>query len=129
MEKLILHESTEDQPIVILDAEEGVFKISGRSLPEDATVFYDPIIEWVAEYAKAPNEETIFEFRLDYMNSSSMRKVVKLLAGLETIVKQGKKVSVIWYYETGDEMMCENGEEVRDTLQIPFVMKSLEVNK
>ncbi len=126
---MLLHESVEDQPIVVLDAENEVFKISGRSLPEDATVFYEPIIEWVAEYAKSPNEETIFELRLDYMNSSSMRKIVKLLAKLETIVKQGKRVSVIWYYEAGDEMMRENGEEVRDTLQIPFIMKTLKPNR
>ena len=35
---------TDDTPTVILDAENDIFEISGRSLPEDVTAFYDPIL-------------------------------------------------------------------------------------
>ena len=44
-------EATDETPKVILDADQGIFEFSGKSLPEDVTVFYDPIIEWLEEQA------------------------------------------------------------------------------
>ena len=54
---------TDDTPTVILDAENDIFEISGRSLPEDVTAFYDPILNWLDEYAGSPNAKTAFNFR------------------------------------------------------------------
>jgi len=40
-------EKTRLTPDVHLDIEKGVFKIEGRSLPEDVMIFYSPILEWI----------------------------------------------------------------------------------
>ncbi len=37
---------TDDTPNVILDKDNAQFEISGRSLPEDVTMFYEPILPW-----------------------------------------------------------------------------------
>ena len=36
--------ATEDTPNVVFDYENGEFIISGRSLPEDVTTFYQPVL-------------------------------------------------------------------------------------
>ena len=67
---------TDDTPNVTLDAENDIFEISGRSLPEDVTAFYDPILNWLDEYAASPNEKTVFTFKLVYFNTARDRKSV-----------------------------------------------------
>ncbi len=55
-------QGTEDTPRIILDAEKELLEISGRSLPEDVSAFYEPVLNWLNEYAENPNDKTIFNF-------------------------------------------------------------------
>ncbi len=45
-------EGTEDTPKIILDKKNGIFEISGRSLPEDSAEFYRPVLEWIEKYGE-----------------------------------------------------------------------------
>ena len=45
MEKII-REATDETPKVILDVESGEFEFSGKSLPEDVTQFFNPILDY-----------------------------------------------------------------------------------
>jgi hypothetical protein len=38
---------TDDTPNVILDKDNNLFELSGRSLPEDVNMFYEPILNWI----------------------------------------------------------------------------------
>jgi len=49
---------TEDTPDVILDKENEKFEISGRSLPEDVNMFFEPIMDWIDEYSENPLDKT-----------------------------------------------------------------------
>ena len=40
--EVIKIQGTDDTPTVTLEADKGLFEISGRSLPEDVTAFYAP---------------------------------------------------------------------------------------
>ncbi len=53
--EIIKIKGTEDTPSVLLDKAQNLFEISGRSLPEDVSMFYEPILSWIDEYAAAPN--------------------------------------------------------------------------
>ncbi len=112
--------ATVDKPEVNLDAEQRIFEILGKSLPEDAKSFYDPIIDWLEDYAGAPNDLTEFVLKLNYFNSSSARKIVELLSVLEKIQEEGKAVKILWKYKAYDEIMMERGEEVKLVLDVPF---------
>ena len=57
-------EGTEDTPKIMLDKGNGIFEISGRSLPEDTAEFYQPILEWLEVYAQNHNDKTEFVFKL-----------------------------------------------------------------
>lgn len=119
LEKLFIR-YTEDTPEITLDKEENKFEFSGNSLPDNSIEFYAPIIAWIAEYVLSPNDETIFEFKMDYFNSSSARVFIELFHELETLHNQNKKVKVLWYYQKDDYLIEEKGMELQSIVNIPF---------
>lgn len=125
MEPLII-ESMSSTPKIYLDKNSGKFELAGKSFPEESRSFYEPLFTWLEEYAKNPNEETIFEFNLEYFNSSSSLIILEILNLLEEISKSGKKVSISWNHLDIDEDMLEAGEEYSDLVKIPFIFNSVE---
>jgi len=111
---------TNETPKVVLDAQNNIFELTGRSLPEDANKFFSPIKEWMVEYVKSPNPSTEIVFNLDYFNSSSARLIVKILIELEQLIEKGFKVNIIWKYKANDEVMYDRGEEIQTVLKLPF---------
>jgi len=123
MEKKIILEETQDTPKIILDKENGLFEISGRSLPENAIKFFAPILNWMEDYLKSPNQLTIFEFKLDYFNSASIKSIYEIIKVLEKISKNNFQVNIIWYYVNDDELIKNRGLEIKEMLDVPFDLK------
>jgi len=120
MANLII-ESTEDTPLISLDVENNKFEISGRSLPEDAVSFYNPVLEWLDSYYQgSPASETIFDIKLEYFNTASSKLVLDLFMKLEEYTSQGNATKVNWYYYEDDEDMQEAGEEFAELVEVPF---------
>jgi hypothetical protein len=113
-------EATDETPEVELNASTNTFEISGKSLPEDVTAFYDPILEWLEAYGSQANAQTNFTFKMDYFNTASSKMILDILLKLEEIVNDGNEVLVNWYYQEDDEDMEEAGEEYADIVDIPF---------
>jgi len=111
---------TDDTPSVHLEKDKGIFELSGRSLPEDVTAFYQPILNWIDEYIKEPNDKTEFTFKLEYFNTASSKIILDVLLKFEEIVEQGKQVVVKWFYNEDEEDMLEAGEEYADIVDVPF---------
>ena len=111
---------TDDTPHVILDPDNEVFEISGRSLPEDVTSFYEPVLTWLDEYAQNPNKKTVFTFKLVYFNTASSKLLLDILMKLEHMHEDGKNVLIKWFYPEDDEDMQEAGEEYADIVDVPF---------
>ncbi len=111
---------TDDTPEIMLDAGNDVFEISGRSLPEDVTSFFEPVINWLDEYAENPKPKTEFVFKLTYFNTASSKVLLDILMKLEDISSSGKEVIVKWHYPEDDEDMKEAGEEYADIVDVEF---------
>ncbi len=126
--QVIKIKGSDDIPKVILDKTEGIFEISGRSLPEDVVAFYDPILEWLDEYAEEPNEKTIFDFKLEYFNTASSKLILDILLKLEDMTDEGHDVLVRWHFPDDDEDMEEAGEEYADIVEVPFEQVSYSVD-
>jgi hypothetical protein len=109
-------EGTEDTPKIILDKSNGIFEISGRSLPEDSAEFYQPVLDWLAEYAGSSNPKTDFVFKLEYFNTASSKLILDVLSKLENI----DSITVHWYYHEDDEDMEEAGQEFAELVEAPF---------
>ena len=113
-------QGTEDTPRIILDADAELLEISGRSLPEDVSAFYEPVLNWLNEYAESPKEKTIFNFKLTYFNTASSKLLLDILMKLEELHEKGHDVLIRWHYPEDDEDMEEAGEEYADIVDVPF---------
>jgi len=110
----------EDTPKVIFDPSNNFFEISGRSLPEDAILFYEPILTWLTEYSNNPNILTELHIKLNYFNTASSKLILDILMILEDMVENNKQCVIKWYFEKDDEDMEEAGEEYSDLIDVPF---------
>mgnify|MGYP006203512387 CR=1 FL=1 len=124
MQKLVF-KGTEETPAVTLDKDSGIFDITGKSFMEDVNAYYEPIIGWLEEYKKSPNEETVFHFNVEYINTASSKMFLDVLTELEDIFKNGDKVKVIWKYLEDDEDMESTGHEFKEMFEMPFEFKML----
>ncbi len=123
MEALII-EATDDTPKVVLDPSNNNFEFSGKSLPEDVTTFYGPIMDWLDEYASSPNDKIVVIFNLVYFNTASSKLILDILFKLEEIFDKGNDISIEWHYQEEDEDMEEAGEEYGDLVEMPLELKS-----
>ncbi|MCU0449534.1 MAG: DUF1987 domain-containing protein [Bernardetiaceae bacterium] len=114
--ELIHLKGTEDTPKIVLDKSAGLFEISGRSLPEDAAEFYQPILDWLEKYATQANSSTNFHFKLEYFNTASSKLILDVLSKLEAV----PGANITWYYHEDDEDMEEAGEEFSELVDVPF---------
>ena len=78
-------------------------------MPEDTTKFYQPLIEWLMEYSKAPTESNNFVFHFEFMSTSTTKQMMKIFFAIEQI-SNSKKVTVSWHYDKGDINMKRSGE-------------------
>jgi hypothetical protein len=111
-------DKTEDTPQVHLN-NNGELSISGRSLPEDAFSYYEPVLKWLSDYATSPAAITTIKFDLEYFNTASAKQIFKTVNLLANIAKQ-KKVTVKWHYDKGDKDMRSSGERFSKLCNMPF---------
>lgn len=119
MEPLVIAED-QSTPLIVLNKEKGKFEISGNSLPEDVMSFYKPVINWIEQYVKQPNENTQFNVKLSYFNSASSKVILDILTMIEDLAQKGNKAEIIWHYVEEDEDMLATGKEFEEMLKVPF---------
>jgi len=119
MEPLTL-EATPETPSIILDKQNNTFKIQGKSFPEEARSFYQPVLDWLTQYTQNPNEKTSVVIDLEYYNTASSKMLLEVLKTFKEIHKKGAEVEIQWHYPEDDEDMLEAGEDYEEILQIPF---------
>jgi len=123
METSLFIEETQDTPKIVLDPANGIFEISGRSMPEDALKFYAPVLQWLEEYVNIPNQATNFDFILDYFNSASTKKIFEIITVLERLHKKNHSVTVVWFHCKEDELIKNRGIEVKEMVELPFEIR------
>jgi hypothetical protein len=111
-------EKTKSTPEVILDPLKEIFLIKGNSRPENTLEFFEPILNWLAEYAINPNPTTIFKFEMDYFNSASSKIFLNIIHALENVFKKGTDVKVVWV--STDEDILEAGQAYESLTRVPF---------
>jgi len=119
METLRL-EQTDDSPQVILDPADGLFEISGKSLPEDAADYYQPVLDWLGAYRQKPLAKTVFNLRLIYFNTASSKLLMDILLVFEEMVEEGHDVLIRWHAHQSDEDMQDAGKEFEEMIAVPF---------
>lgn len=99
----------------------------GRSIPENPGEFYRPIHAWICEYARSHNGKSRIDLGFEYINTSSIKWIFTILKELSELNEMSENARVNWYYEIGDDDMCELGFILRSLVDCPFVV--VEVNE
>lgn len=117
--QLFRKDQTKSSPEIILDPG-GIIRIKGRSILENATDFYQPVLEWVAEYVREPAQLTCIDINLEYFNSATAKVLITLIQRVSAVTFRDAKFKVNWYYEEGDEDILERGEYIESVLETDF---------
>jgi len=113
----IEHAPTSKTPYVLLDPK-GRIKFRGRSIPEDVSLFYDDILNWVQTYSNAAAPSTEVDIEMEYLNSGTSKYMLKILKVIKDIDAQGKALKINWIYEEGDDDIMERGEYYASILDL-----------
>ncbi|MFN2127163.1 MAG: DUF1987 domain-containing protein [Anaerolineales bacterium] len=128
-------EATSHSPKVSFDPEKQLFEISGESRPENASVFYEPILNWIKDFeatfdgnSEAFNDPFTFDFKLDYFNSTSAKFILDFCKKIGQLQVKGLQLNVRWLYEEDDDDMLEVGKEMARMAKIPFEYVEIEID-
>lgn len=91
---------------------DGRLLLEGRSLPENVSKFYSPLIEWAR---KLKTEVVRMDINLEYLNSASSKKILELLKTLDAN-NNIKEFIINWHYESDDEDALESGQIFEELL-------------
>ena len=114
METFII-EATKQTPFIKLEPS-GVIEISGSSTNSNILNFYQPILQWLEEYMKAPADLTTVNCKLIYYNTITCKVLMHIFKTLEKLPAP-QSVEIIWHYDTEDEDMREYGEDFKAVLK------------
>lgn len=105
MQELII-EQTPKTPLIDLNQVTGDLLFSGRSIPENATKVYEPVLNWVTEYVLQANPTTNLRLDLEYFNTASSIYLAKMLKILTRINVHDYVLIIHLYFplEEFDEM-------------------------
>jgi hypothetical protein len=124
MEKLVI-EKTDTTPQIDFDPEQGLLKITGRSIPLNPKRFYEPVLSWIEKYTSQANNSTVLDVYMDYFNTASTFLITdiirQLVKGLE-----GRGLTVNWYHDTGDDDVLEIAGNMESVTGIKFVYHEVE---
>ena len=121
MESISIKE-TEATPSIEFKPEEGLLIIKGRSHPENAKIFYGPLIEWCENYSKDPPDKTILRIQLEHFNTISSKSLLDVFRTLKVIQNLEKELLIDWHYESDDEELLDAGKTYEEITGIPFIM-------
>ena len=109
---------TRRTPRIVL--EPGRIFIVGRSIPENPSEFYRPVYDWISRYIQINGHRTRIELGFEYINTSSTKwiyNIIKEISGMNNLADSAR---IIWYYDKGDEDMCELGFILKSLVECPF---------
>lgn len=109
MENFVI-EGTPKSPAVNFDALEGNLKIEGRSNPENAREFFNPMVNWLDEYIKHPAERTHLIVNLEHFNTSTSKYLMEVLRKIRYLADNDYAFNVTWMYEDDDLEMLDTAE-------------------
>lgn len=111
-------------PEVKFETSSGNLSIKGRSIPENTSAFYQPIMEWLDVYSDSAKNSTSLTIELEYFNTSSSKCLLDIFRKLE-LMHENKKTEVLinWRYAEDDEDIMEAGEDYQSLVNLKFELE------
>lgn len=114
-------EPTDDTPKIYFEPEIELYVIEGKSLPENAIDFYQPVFDWATKFFHSEHAPSSFilNFKLDYFNTASSKQIAKLFRILESS-PASENVVIKWYYDKEDTDMLKAGTRYSNLMKLKF---------
>ena len=113
---------TESTPYVLIDEAAEYIRFKGECYSENTIEFFKKTTDWLTTFLTTDFGLLVFDCELVYFNSSSSKLLYNMLKAMDKRASHGKKITVNWYVESGNDIILEYGEDFKDEL------KSLEFN-
>ncbi len=110
--KNLVIEKTSKTPRIELIHGSGEVSFSGKSLPENASRIYEPVLTWVTDYILNPKPVTNLRLNLEYFNTSSMLWISKIIKALTRINNPDYRLMVHIY------IPLEEYDDMKETADI-----------
>ncbi len=117
--------ATDSTPALEFDMQQGKLSLSGKSIPQDPTLFYGPLMKQMDEYIADPAPVTTVDINLQYFNTPSAKYLQDIFQKLEALTENSKSVYVNWSYETGDTDMLQAGKDYQGIVNLSFSYKEI----
>jgi hypothetical protein len=108
-------EQTPKTPLVDFNQFNGELLLSGRSIPENASKLYEPIFNWVSQYANNPRPTTNLRLNLEYFNTASSIWLVKVLRALALISDPDNILIIHLYLAVEDYDDIQEFEDIKES--------------
>ncbi len=118
-------EKTYSTPLIQFNTQNGVMKIEGRSIPENPSLFYDPIISWLNDFLQNSKTKIKLDIKLDYINSGSTKSILSVLKSIKQYYDKGIDCQVTWYYEEDDESIRDLGKHYKSVIKLPITLSEI----
>ncbi len=99
---------------------EGDLLIEGRSIPDNAREFYEPVLEWLLEYVKGNPTQTELKIFVDYYNTPSSKMFVYMI---DVLVVLNPNLDIVWKIYRDDEDVREMVEILEESKGIKIKIK------
>ena len=117
--------ATDSTPALEFDMQQGKLSLTGKSIPQDPTLFYVPLMKQMDEYIANPAAETTVDINLQYFNTPSAKYLQDIFQKLETLTENNKSVNVNWHYESDDSDMLQAGKDYQGIVNLSFSYKEI----
>lgn len=118
--KNYIQEGTDSSLYINFNCESNHLIVSGESRPENCSLFFNPLLEWMKEYkdylaSSSANTNVTVSFKIDYFNSTSAKFLTDLFLLLKEIkALKNVDLTVEWHYKSIDEEILESGEDFQE---------------
>lgn len=110
MEKITI-EKTDTTPYISIDIENSIIDIFGKSFPENAYSFYEPVLNKFKEIFSNDIDIKI-NIELLYLNSSSLKIFFDIFDIWENnILTKNSNIEIFWIYDIENDIAQEMGED------------------
>ena len=117
---MILQKNEENTlPEVIFEEIKRTLSIKGKSISLAVVEHFDPFFPYFKKEIDRDEDLKII-IDLEYFNTKASRILLDIFKIAKKVEKNGRELSIDWYYEEDDDDMLEAGEDYSDIIKVPF---------
>ena len=101
----------------------GEMEMSGKIILDQNAELWSQLFSWIDDYKNVLSSKTTVNLQIDYLNTSSLKELNKLLILITSLKSENSELNIFWHYNESDIYMKEIGFELSKQSGFNFQMK------